>query len=308
MSLALITHPVFASHEVPGGHPEAGSRITATTEALSNLRAPDLTEIQAPRATREQLDRVHAPAYVDAVFDSAPADGLIALDPETTMGPHSLGAAVRAAGAVCHGVDLVLSGDARHVFCLVRPPGHHAASAHASGFCIFNNVAVGAAHALAQDGIARVAILDFDVHHGDGTEAIVRDDPRVLMCSTYQHPFYPGTNLPSVPGRQVNVPLPAGTGGQGFQTAITERWLPELDAFAPQLVFISAGFDAHVDDPLGQLALKESDFAWATERAVEVAERHAQGRVVSVLEGGYNLEALSASVVAHVRALEGLSA
>lgn len=308
MAVALITHPVFASHEVPRGHPESGARVTTTDAGLQVLSNSALNRVEAPRATREQLDRAHAPGHVDAVFDVAPTEGLVALDPDTTMGPHSLEAAERAAGAVCRGVDLVVSGEATRAFCLVRPPGHHAASAHASGFCIFNNVAVGAAHALAQDGIERVAILDFDVHHGDGTEAIVRDDPRVLMCSTYQHPFYPGTNLPSVPGSQVNVPLPAGTGGQGFQTAITERWLPELDAFAPQLVFISAGFDAHVDDPLGQLALTESDFAWATERAVEVAEQHAQGRVVSVLEGGYNLEALSASVVAHVRALEGLSA
>ncbi|MEM7452181.1 MAG: histone deacetylase family protein [Pseudomonadota bacterium] len=224
-------------------------------------------------------------------------------DPETTMGPHSLEAAVRAAGAVCHGVDLVLAGDARHVFCLVRPPGHHAAAANSAGFCIFNNVAVGAAHALTKDAIERVAILDFDVHHGDGTESMVREDSRILMCSTYQHPLYPGTNLPSVPGSQVNVPLPAGTDGSTFQTAVTQRWLPELEAFAPQLVLISAGFDAHAADPLGQLGLTESDFAWVTSRAIEIAERHAQGRLVSVLEGGYNLEALSASVLAHVAAL-----
>lgn len=308
MTFALITHPVFASHEVPSGHPESGARVTTAAERLQALQAPALRRVEAPRATREQLDRVHTPAYVDAVFDGAPTEGLVALDPDTTMGPHSLEAAERAAGAVCHGVDLVLAGASARVFCLVRPPGHHAASAHASGFCIFNNVAVGAAHALAQDGIERVAILDFDVHHGDGTEAIVRNDPRILMCSTYQHPFYPDTNLPSIPGTQVNVPLAAGTGGQAFRTAVSERWLPELDDFAPQLLFVSAGFDAHADDPLGQLALTESDFAWATERAVEVAEQHAQGRVVSVLEGGYNLEALSASVVAHVRALERPSA
>ena len=306
MAVALITHPVFASHEVPRGHPESGARVTEADAGLRALGDSTLNRVEAPRATREQLDRVHAPGHVDAVFDGAPTEGLVALDPDTTMGPHSLEAAERAAGAVCHGVDLVMSGDATRAFCLVRPPGHHAGSANASGFCIFNNVAVGAAHALAQDGIERVAILDFDVHHGDGTEAIVRDDPRILMCSTYQHPFYPGTNLPSVPGSQVNVPLAAGTGGQEFRTAVSERWLPELDDFAPQLVFISAGFDAHADDPLGQLALTESDFAWATERAVAVANQHAQGRVVSVLEGGYNLEALSASVVAHVRALAGL--
>ncbi|MEO0615728.1 MAG: histone deacetylase family protein [Pseudomonadota bacterium] len=307
MTLALITHPVFASHEVPRGHPESGARITAAAAGLQALAAPELRRIEAPRATREQLDRVHAPGHVDAVLDGAPTEGLVALDPDTTMGPHSLEAAERAAGAVCHAVDLVLAGDTARAFCLVRPPGHHAGSAHASGFCIFNNVAIGAAHALAHQDIERVAILDFDVHHGDGTETIVRDDPRVLMCSTYQHPFYPGTNLPSVPGSQVNVPLAAGTDGLGFRTAVSERWLPELENFAPQLVLISAGFDAHAADPLGQLVLTEADFAWATARAVEVAERHAQGRVVSVLEGGYNLEALSAGVVAHVRALADLS-
>lgn len=307
MTVALITHPVFASHEVPLGHPESGDRVTQTGAGLRALGDWVLHRVEAPRATREQLDRVHTPGYVDAVFEGAPTEGLVALDPDTTMGPHSREAAERAAGAVCHGVDLVMSGETTRAFCLVRPPGHHAAPAHASGFCIFNNVAVGAAHALAQEDIERVAILDFDVHHGDGTEAMVRDDPRVLMCSTYQHPFYPGTNLPSVPGSQVNVPLAAGTGGDEFRTAVSERWLPELDDFSPDLVFISAGFDAHVDDPLGQLALTESDFAWATERAVEVAERCAQGRVVSVLEGGYNLEALRASVLAHVRALTGLS-
>ncbi|MEM1438632.1 MAG: histone deacetylase family protein [Pseudomonadota bacterium] len=303
MSITLVTHPIFAKHEVPSGHPEAGARITATIDVLRGVNAPDLNEVEAPRATREQLDRVHAPAYVDAVFDSAPSDGLVALDPETTMGPHSLEAAERAAGAVCHGVDLVIAGDAKRVFCLVRPPGHHAPAANSAGFCIFNNVAVGAAHALTKDGIERVAILDFDVHHGDGTESMVREDPRILMCSTYQHPLYPGTNLPSVPGSQVNVPLPAGTDGNAFETAITARWLPELEAFAPELILISAGFDAHADDPLGQLGLTEGDFAWVTARAIEIAERHAQGRVVSVLEGGYNLNALSTSVLAHVAAL-----
>ena len=239
------------------------------------------------------------------VLQRAPAHGLVELDPDTYMGPHTLTAALRAAGAVVLATDLVLAGEATTAFCSVRPPGHHAERAQAMGFCVFNNIAVGAAHALRAHGLERIAIIDFDVHHGNGTEAIFRNEPRVLMCSTYQYPLYPYVVGAMEPGHMVNVPLPPGAGGAALRAAVEKQWLPELERFAPQLILVSAGFDAHRDDPLASLTFTDGDFGWVTATLLEVAERHAGGRLVCSLEGGYALHALGRSAAACARALLG---
>jgi acetoin utilization deacetylase AcuC-like enzyme len=239
------------------------------------------------------------------VSAKSPAEGLAYLDPDTAMCPDTLEAALRAAGANVLAVDLVMGRAVRRAFCNVRPPGHHAERDQAMGFCFFNNVAVGAAHAMDAHGLERVAILDFDVHLGNGTEDIFRDDSRVLLCSSYQYPLYPDMNPASVPGRIVNCPLPPGSGSEVFRAAVTEHWLPALEAFAPQMLFISAGFDAHAADPLAELKLSGEDYGWVTERACEIADRHAAGRIVSTLEGGYDLPALATSAAIHIEKLLG---
>ncbi len=304
MSIAYITHPECLLHELEGGHPEQPARLTAIDEALqrSGVKAA-LVEYEAPQATREQLERVHSPAHVARVFARAPGQGTIYLDPDTFMNPHSLRAALHAAGALVQAVDLVLAGEVRGAFCAVRPPGHHAERGRAMGFCLFNNVAVGAAHALAVHGLERVAIVDFDVHHSNGTEDIFRDEPRLLLCSSFQYPFYPFSGADTRSDHIANMPLPGGTAGERYRERVMEEWLPKLDAFRPQLLFISAGFDAHRDDPLGGLAFEASDYAWITEQVKGVAERHAEGRIISTLEGGYNLNALGKSAAAHVQVL-----
>jgi acetoin utilization deacetylase AcuC-like enzyme len=262
-----------------------------------------LTQHEAPLASREELYRVHDKDYVDAVIAAEPSQGRVFLDPDTSMAPHSLNAALRAAGSVVKGVDLVMSGDTNQAFCCVRPCGHHAEIGRAMGFCLFNNVAVAARYAQDRYGLNKVAIVDFDVHHGNGTEDIFRSDPSVFFSSTFQHPFYPGSGADTRSDHIVNVPLPAGTRGDRFRAAFEERILPALNGFEPELVFISAGFDAHNDDPLAQLCLLEEDFAWATEKIKGIAEVHAQGRLISVLEGGYSLPALARSVEAHLQAM-----
>jgi len=304
MATALITHPDCIRHEMGSGHPESPERLRAILAALkSSGLAESLSLLEAPEATREQLERVHDAAHVDMIFEAAPASGYAYLDPDTSMNAASLSAALRAAGAVVKATDLVMSGEARAAFCAVRPPGHHATPDRPMGFCLFNNVAVGAMHAIEAHGLARVAILDFDVHHGNGTEDAFHEDPRVMLCSTFQHPYYPYCGADSSNEHIVNVPLAAMTDGRGFRAAVERHWLPALEAFRPQLVFVSAGFDAHRDDPLAYLKLDDEDYRWVTEKAVEVAERHAEGRVVSTLEGGYNTEALGRCVVEHVRVL-----
>jgi acetoin utilization deacetylase AcuC-like enzyme len=235
----------------------------------------------------------------------SPAEGLAYLDPDTAMCPDTLEAALRAAGANVLAVDLVMGQAVRRAFCNVRPPGHHAERDQAMGFCFFNNVAVGAAHAMEAHGLERVAVLDFDVHLGNGTEDIFRDDDRVLLCSSYQYPLYPDMNPATVPGRIVNCPLPPGSGSEEFRAAITAHWLPALEAFAPQMLFISAGFDAHAADPLAELRLSGDDYGWITQRACEIADRHAGGRIVSTLEGGYDLPALATSAAIHIEKLLG---
>jgi acetoin utilization deacetylase AcuC-like enzyme len=262
-----------------------------------------LSHYEAPKASKEQLARVHNSDYIDSIFHQSPQSGLMQIDDDTAMNPHTLSAALHAAGAVIKGVDLVMSGEMQNAFCNIRPPGHHAGRAGASGFCIFNNVAIAAAHAIESYGLQRVAIADFDVHHGDGTEDIFHDDPRVMLCSTFRHPYYPYCGADSSNDHIINVPLAAGTGSQEFRTAITEQWLPALERFQPQLLLISAGFDAHWEDDMGGLALREKDYLWLTEALKDIAQRHANGRIVSALEGGYALHALGRCAMVHIKSL-----
>jgi acetoin utilization deacetylase AcuC-like enzyme len=306
MQTAYITHTDCLKHEMGEEHPESPDRLRAIEDQLiASGLMPYLQRHDAPLATIEQLARVHAPSYIETIRDNAPKAGRIYLDPDTAMNPHSWTAALRAAGAATLAVDLVMAAEAGNAFCAIRPPGHHAESARAMGFCIFNNVAVGVAHALSHYGLARVAIMDFDVHHGNGTEEIFHDDPRVLLCSTFQHPYYPFKGADSGNDHIINVPLPAGTAGPAYREAVRRHCLPALERFRPEMVFFSAGFDAHRDDDMAQLRLVEDDYAWVTEQVKAVAERHAQGRIVSVLEGGYELHALARSVLAHLRVLSG---
>ncbi|HEY0666319.1 MAG TPA: histone deacetylase family protein [Gallionella sp.] len=307
MHTAYITHPLCLRHDMGSYHPESPARIHAIEDQLIASGLLDhLQRHEAPEATREQLLRVHDADYVDYIASSAPQHGIVELDADTSMNPFSYPAALRAAGAVVLGVDLVMGHGVGSAFCNIRPPGHHAERGRAMGFCLFNNVAVGAAHALAQHGLKRVAIADFDVHHGNGTENIFRDDPRVMLCSTFQHPFYPYVGADSGNGHIINVPLPAGTDGGGFRAAITQHWLPALERFKPELLLFSAGFDAHRDDDMAMLRLTEPDYAWVTQQVKLIADKYAQGRIVSALEGGYELHALGRSALAHIRVLGGL--
>ncbi|MGN6512013.1 MAG: histone deacetylase family protein [Lysobacteraceae bacterium] len=302
--MRVYTHAACLAHDTGPGHPEHAGRLAAVTAALREAFGDRLDWHDAPRATREQLLRAHAPSLVGLVLDSAPAQRL-ALDPDTWLSPASAEAALRAAGAAVAAVDAVLGEGGTRAFCAVRPPGHHATRDTAMGFCLFNNVAVAALHALQAHGLDRVAIADFDVHHGNGTQAIFAHEPRVLFASSHQLPLYPDSGWASErgAGNIANAPLPPGAGGEAFRAAWRERLLPALDAFAPQLVLVSAGFDAHARDPLAQLQLHGEDYAWITGQLVALAERHAGGRVVSLLEGGYDLEALREASVAHAGAL-----
>lgn len=304
MTVSIISHPDCALYDLGPQHPECPSRLSAIQDQLLS-RGLDfvLQHHDAPLVSREQLCRVHDPVYVDQIFLKAPEEGQVWLDPDTPMTPHSLPAALRAAGAVVLGVDLVMSGQTSAAFCNVRPPGHHAEHNKAMGFCIFNNVAVGAAHALHIHQLKKVAIVDFDVHHGNGTEDIFREVPEVLLCSTFQHPFYPNTGSDVVSEHIVNVPLPAGTDGKAFRAAVESHWLPKLEAFQPELIFISAGFDAHIEDDMSDMHLMEQDYAWVTRKIKMIADKYAKGRIISTLEGGYALSALGRSVAAHINVL-----
>ncbi|HVV98522.1 MAG TPA: histone deacetylase family protein [Rhodanobacteraceae bacterium] len=306
MSTAIYTHPACLAHDTGPGHPESPARLAAVLEALDDARFAKLARIEAPRATREQLARVHDRALVDALLDEPVESGWRHLDPDTVMSPGSAEAALRAAGAVCAAVDDAIAGTHRRAFCAVRPPGHHATRDTPMGFCLFNSVAAGAAHAIAAHGLARVAIVDFDVHHGNGTQDILWSDPRMMYASSHQSPLYPGTGAKSETGAGniVNAPLRPGSGSAEFRAAYEETVLPAIEAFAPELVLISAGFDAHRLDPLANLALEADDYAWITERIAALAERYAKGRIVSSLEGGYSLTALRESAAAHVAALD----
>lgn len=262
----------------------------------------------APLATDEQLARAHAPTFIAAMHALVPSEGHVTLDADTKMNPHSLQAAMRAAGAAVLGADLVLNGQARVAFCNVRPPGHHAGPDRAAGFCLFNNIVVGIRHALEQYGLERIALIDFDVHHGDGSENILCDDPRVLMCSSFEIGNYPFCGSEPKGSNMVNIGLPTRSDGHAFRAIVEQHWLPALHAFQPQMIFISAGFDAHREDELGNLGLVEADFEWVTKKIVQIAALYAQGRIVSCLEGGYALSALGRSAAAHVSALIGSDA
>lgn len=307
MPTAFISHPDTLLHVMDGHHPESPARISAIKDRLIASHTYDyLHHHDSPLATDEQLIRVHSPEYVQRIRSIAPHAGIIHLDPDTAMGPMTLSAALHAAGAVPMGVDLVMSGKTRNAFCCVRPPGHHAGKARAGGFCIFNNVAVGAAHAMSVYGIERVAIVDFDVHHGNGTEDIFREDPRVMLCSTFQSPLYPYSGENSRTDRMINVPLPMGTDGKNFRAVVEREFIPALEQFAPQMIFVSAGFDAHLDDPLAGMRLVRDDYVWVTRFIMDMAHKYADDRVVSTLEGGYNLIALADAATAHIRTLAGL--
>ena len=306
MTTLLYTHVSCLQHDPGQYHPEAPARLQSVLDALS---APDFAALQrreAPPAAIEDLTRVHPQRFVERLLAAVPSEGHVGIDADTVMSPQSGEAALRAAGAVAAAVDAVIAGEADNAFCAVRPPGHHACPSRAMGFCLFNNVAVGALRARQVHGLARVAVIDFDVHHGNGTQDCFWDDGSLFYGSTHQSPFYPGTGAADetgAAGNIVNVPLPAMSGSQAFRLGMTRVLLPALDAFAPELLMISAGFDAHRSDPLAQLLLDEADYTWITEQLLEIARRHAGGRVVSTLEGGYDLAALGASAAAHVRVL-----
>ncbi|HEY9211156.1 MAG TPA: histone deacetylase family protein [Methylotenera sp.] len=307
MRTAYITHSSCGRHHMGTDHPECPERLHAINDQLIASGLLDhLIHYDAEKASKEQLTQVHTNEYVEWVFQHAPAEGLINLDGDTAMNKYTLNAALHAAGASVQAVDLVMAGEVENAFCCVRPPGHHAGRSGASGFCIFNNVAVAAAHAIKHYQLQRVAILDFDVHHGDGTEDIFHDNPQVMLCSTFRHPFYPYTGAESGNDHIINVPLAARTSGAEFREAVTLHWLPALDRFQPEFLLISAGFDAHYEDDMGGLALKEADYLWITETLKQVAKKHAQGRIVSTLEGGYALHALGRCVMTHIKSLSEL--
>ena len=304
MPTGYYTHPEFLQHEMGHFHPECPERLQAIEDHLISHGMDGLLERrEATPATREQIERVHGADYVDSLERASPASGYYPIDPDTSMNPHTWTAALRAAGAAVAATDAVIEGRYDNAFCSVRPPGHHAEPARAMGFCFFNNVAIAARHALEVHKLERVAIIDFDVHHGNGTEAAFSNDTRVLMCSIFQHPFYPFTGADNQAPNMCNVPIAARSKGMVVREAIDMIWLPRLEAFKPQMLFVSAGFDAHREDDLGNMALVEDDYAWITQQIRQVADKYAKGRIVSCLEGGYNLSALGRSVVAHVRAL-----
>ena len=302
--MRIYTHPEYLNHHVMDGHPERPERLSHVMNHLSQISlTQDFELVQPQPIPPERILAAHSQSHVDFLTASKPKDGIVPLDPDTWMSPASLSAAELAAGAVFAGMDTVLNGAQRRVFCAVRPPGHHAERDSAMGFCLLNSVAIAAIAALDHADVERVAILDFDVHHGNGTVDICRNHPQILVCSSFQSPYYPNRLDDLVQPNIVNTPLAAGSSGSTFRAAVERDWLPALEAHQPDIVFVSAGFDAHVDDPLADLRLVEEDYRWVTQFIVAVANQYAQGRVVSTLEGGYDLDALARSVTAHIEAL-----
>ena len=304
LKTAFISHDDCILHDMGGYHPESPIRLQAINKHIQATGlGQDLIVLDAKPVTFEQLVRAHPSAHVKRIQALAPTQGMVSIDPDTTLCPHSMRAADLAAGALVQAVDNIMAGSFQRAFCAVRPPGHHAEYSDSMGFCVYNNIAVGVRHALAQEGIERVAVLDFDVHHGNGTVDIFKDDPNVLVCSSFQHPFYPGRYTDIERDNIINTPLPSGTRGGTFRAALERDWLPALERHRPQMIFVSAGFDAHRDDPLGGLNLVEEDYTWVTDLIAHAANDYAQGRIVSVLEGGYDPKALANSVYAHVSRL-----
>jgi acetoin utilization deacetylase AcuC-like enzyme len=306
MTTLLITHPACLEHLTPSGHPERPDRLRAIARALDDARFQPLLRVEAPAAALDTIALCHPMDYVTALREATPEEGMVRIDADTILSPGSFEAALRAAGGAVHAADEVIAGRAANAFVATRPPGHHAETGQAMGFCLFNTVAIAARHAQRHHGVGRVAIVDFDVHHGNGTQEIFWSDATVMYCSTHQMPLYPGTGAPDERGAHdniVNAPLRAGDGGPEFRAAFESRILPRLTDFRPELVLISAGFDAHRRDPLANLNLLEADFDWATRKIMAVADASAGARVVSVLEGGYDLEGLANSAAAHVAAL-----
>src|SRR5947199_3005589 len=306
MATLLITHPASLEHVTPAGHPERPDRLRAVARALAGDRFKALTRAEASAAAFETIALCHPMDYIEALRDATPKEGIVHLDADTAMSPGSFEAALRGAGGAVDAVDAVIGGKARNAFVAIRPPGHHTETARPMGFCLFNNAAIAARHAQKAHGIARAAVVDFDVHHGNGSQDIFWSDATVMYGSTHQMPLYPGTGATNERGEHntiVNAPLRPGDGGEAFRAAFETVILPRLRDFRPDLIVISAGFDAHMRDPLANLNLLEPDFDWATRKLMEVADASADGRVVSVLEGGYDLEGLANSVAAHVAAL-----
>jgi acetoin utilization deacetylase AcuC-like enzyme len=306
MPTLFVTHPACLDHLTPLGHPERPDRLRAIEQALAGEAFAGLTRAQAPSAPVDTIALCHPMEHIERIRAATPQQGMVRIDADTSLSPGSFEAALRGAGGALHAVDEVIAGRADNAFVAVRPPGHHAETTRAMGFCVFNNAAIAARHAQDHHGLERIAIVDFDVHHGNGSQEIFWADPTVMYCSTHEMPLYPGTGAPDERGEHdtvVNAPLRAGDGGKEFRAAMEGVILPRLQAFGPDLIVISAGFDAHMRDPLANLNFKEADFGWATRRIMEVADATAQGRIVSVLEGGYDLEGLAQSAAAHVAAL-----
>ncbi len=306
MTTLLITHPASLNHLTPPGHPERPDRLRAIAQALDADSFQDLKRVEAPTVPLETVALCHPMDYVEAIREATPKEGLRQIDADTSMSPGSFEAALRAVGGAVHAVDEVVAKKADNAFCAMRPPGHHAETARPMGFCLFNTAAIAARYAQDHHGLDRVAVVDFDVHHGNGSQEIFWSDPKVMYCSTHEMPLYPGTGAASERGDHdniVNAPLRAGDGGDRFRAAFENIILPRVEKFSPELIVISAGFDAHRRDPLANLQLVEDDFAWVTRKLMELADKTAQGRIVSTLEGGYDLEGLSKSAAAHVTTL-----
>ncbi len=307
MTTAFYTHPACKLHEMGNDHPESPERLIAIEDHLIASRIHDfLRHSEAPLITEEQLALVHTPEAIERIREHTPQSGYYPLDGDTLLNPSSWVAARAAAGAAISATAAVLNGEVENAFCSVRPPGHHATPDEAMGFCLFNNVALAASYALEHHGLERIAIVDFDVHHGNGTEAVFHADPRVLMVSFFQHPCYPYSGLDNPVSHMRNLPVPAYSDGALIRALIEQHWIPALHKHAPQMIFISAGFDAHREDAVGQLKLVEADYAWITLQIMQVAKQFSHGRIVSCLEGGYSPSALGRSVVAHLKVLAGL--
>ena len=303
MSTAYISHPDFMKHEMGRHHPECPERIAAIEDQLIQSRLDaHLKRIDPPLASEADITRVHSEDHLAFVKSKAPSSGYSMIDGDTIMNPATWTVSLRAAGAAIAAVDAVMQGEVNNAFCAIRPPGHHAEPHRSMGFCVFNNVAIATRYAIETYGLDRVAVIDFDVHHGNGTEAAFINDPHVLMCSFFQHPFYPYSGLDGG-DNMVNVPLPASTNGKVVREMISQTWIPRLHEFKPQLIIISAGFDAHREDDLGQMGLVEDDYVWMTKQLKEIANQYCEGKIVSCLEGGYNLSALGRSVAAHLKTL-----